>query len=126
MGVTLTDAHERHLRENQLRPYRLTPAEFNALRLKQGNACAVCRSRFTRTPHIDHDHATGAVRGLLCGRCNSAFGQLRESPAIIASLLRYARECEKRRPQQSGPLARVFAPVAPEIAAPIIDAFTSR
>jgi Recombination endonuclease VII len=39
--------------------------------------------------HVDHDHATGAVRGLLCSDCNTALGHLHDSPEIIHSLLKY-------------------------------------
>jgi hypothetical protein len=39
---------------------------------------------------IDHDHVTGAVRGLLCNDCNMAFGYLHEDPERILDLLAYA------------------------------------
>lgn len=40
----------------------------------QGNACAICKTEFVRTPCVDHDHITGQVRDLLCQRCNHAIG----------------------------------------------------
>ena len=47
----------------------------------QGGVCAICR---TAEPiHVDHDHATGAVRGLLRFRCNAAIGQLDEKPQVM-------------------------------------------
>lgn len=39
----------------------------------QGGGCAICGAKpKTRRLHVDHDHASGAVRGLLCHRCNRA------------------------------------------------------
>lgn len=49
--------------------YGLTPAEVDAIREEQGGACAICRGQMAREC-IDHDHATGKVRGLLCHPCN--------------------------------------------------------
>ena len=63
--------------------------DYDALLLKQGGACAVCGRQAKRHLHVDHDHATGNVRGLLCGDCNTALGHLHDSPEIIRRLLQY-------------------------------------
>jgi Recombination endonuclease VII len=39
--------------------------------------------------HIDHDHVTGTVRGVLCFTCNAALGQLQDDPAIIRRAAAY-------------------------------------
>ena len=63
----------------------------------QGGGCAVCGDPPGRTAlHVDHSHDTGAVRGLLCFRCNSALGNLRDDPAIIASALAYVSRHRRR------------------------------
>lgn len=51
----------------------------------QGGVCAICgrAPRDDISLHVDHDHATGAVRGLLCFRCNNAVGDLEDDPAIL-------------------------------------------
>jgi hypothetical protein len=55
--------------------YGMTPAEVEAMREKQGHACALCRSPFESVrEHIDHCHNTGAVRGILCMACNLKIG----------------------------------------------------
>ena len=54
--------------------YGITPEQYDLLLEQQNNACAVCLAPFTKTPHIDHDHNTDVVRGLLCNPCNTKIG----------------------------------------------------
>lgn len=53
--------------------YKLTPEAVDKLRAKQGGTCALCPEPLEKF-HVDHDHNTGAVRGLLCHRCNIRLG----------------------------------------------------
>jgi hypothetical protein len=49
----------------------VTDAEYERLLAAQGGGCAICdHPPRTRRLHVDHDHKTGEVRGLLCHRCN--------------------------------------------------------
>jgi recombination endonuclease VII len=51
----------------------MTDDEYDAMLAAQGGVCAICgNAPKTRRLHVDHDHRTGAVRGLLCYRCNRA------------------------------------------------------
>ena len=51
----------------------VTDDEYARRLVAQGGGCAICGAApKTRRLHVDHDHATGAVRGLLCHRCNRA------------------------------------------------------
>lgn len=86
------DAQTRE-RARTLRAYGLTEADWDGFIKRQKNRCAVCRTdkpggRGERW-HIDHDHVTGQVRGLLCGKCNSGIGMLQDDPGIIAAAARY-------------------------------------
>ena len=75
---------DKNLQQN----YRgFTSQDYDVLLLKQGGACAVCRKQQKRHLHVDHDHATDAVRGLLCSDCNTALGHLHDSPEIVRRLL---------------------------------------
>lgn len=80
-------------RARTLRSYGLTRADWDALVKKQRDRCAICQT--TRPGgrgerwHIDHDHVTGQVRGLLCGRCNSGIGFFLDDPEIIRAAARY-------------------------------------
>lgn len=71
--------------------YGLTPADYDDLLTAQGGLCASCREEPSNKNgfHVDHDHETGAVRGLLCHGCNVALGQLHDDPGRIRSLARY-------------------------------------
>lgn len=57
----------------------------------QGSVCAICQraTGATRRLSVDHDHATGEVRGLLCRPCNSMLGHGRDSQAFFARAMRY-------------------------------------
>ena len=66
------------------RSYGIDQAAYERLFQLQGRACGICHSDNNgRSLHVDHNHITGVVAGLLCGRCNTAIGLLREDPAIV-------------------------------------------
>jgi hypothetical protein len=70
---------ERHLRQT----YGLTPEQYDAMNSAQNGLCAICSRSEIGGLHIDHDHRTGSVRGLLCGRCNKAIGLFDDDPYRI-------------------------------------------
>jgi hypothetical protein len=62
----------RHLLKKK---YGLSLEKFDEMTLEQGNACAIClKDQGGTRMHVDHDHATGLVRALLCTRCNVGLG----------------------------------------------------
>lgn len=75
-----------HASKRRLAQYGLDNVDWNKMIDGQGRRCAVCEKTFTRTrpPVIDHDHATGHVRGLLCSPCNYWLGTVREEKIIAA------------------------------------------
>lgn len=59
--------------------YGVTLEQFRAMVARQRGLCAICAKDVTansRTCHLDHDHKTGAVRGILCAGCNTAVGHI--------------------------------------------------
>lgn len=71
--------------------YGITLEQYARMFLRQGGGCALCSvPPKTRALHVDHDHTTGRVRGLLCFRCN----HLRVGPARDAEVTLYQRLVE--------------------------------
>lgn len=68
--------------------YGLELHELQRMVDNQDNRCAICSKELTRY-HIDHDHSTGEVRGLLCASCNSALGKLDDSIEILQNAIDY-------------------------------------
>lgn len=60
----------RHRKNHIAAKYGITLERFNELLTAQDNLCAICQAEFGWTACVDHDHATGKVRGLLCRKCN--------------------------------------------------------
>lgn len=89
-----------HRTKNLRKKYRITNADFDRMAESQGYVCAICRSlpqpRFG-VLCVDHDHATGVVRGLLCHNCNSAIGLLKESAEIVHSAFKYMEAHDGRK-----------------------------
>lgn len=80
-----------YARKKSFKKYGLTEVEYNNILNLQNNKCAICGEVFTKTPNIDHNHDTGQVRGLLCGCCNTAFGQLKENVQTMQKMIDYTK-----------------------------------
>jgi Recombination endonuclease VII len=72
-----------HLR----RRYGITAEHFDAMLAEQGGLCAICREAPAR--HVDHDHKSNRVRGLLCFNCNGALGQFRDREDLMLRAVLY-------------------------------------
>jgi len=72
-----------HLR----RRYGITAEEADVMLADQGGLCAICKS--APAAHVDHDHATGAVRALLCFNCNGGLGQFKDNPEALHAAAYY-------------------------------------
>jgi recombination endonuclease VII len=60
-----------------------------------GTKISVINPTKDQNPHLDHDHATGVVRGLLCRGCNCALGFMKEDPSRIRALADYIEKHKK-------------------------------
>lgn len=80
-------------RARLLRKYGLTAEDYDALLIKQNYGCAICGSRKGDSRyhllHVDHDHVTGLVRGLLCFDCNRGLGCFSDSPELLKQADKY-------------------------------------
>lgn len=71
--------------------YGLTQEQYYAMLASQDNCCGVCRNAIIdeKKSHVDHNHATGKVRGILCGTCNQGIGLLKESVSLMQKAIVY-------------------------------------
>jgi hypothetical protein len=73
--------------------YNISYADYERMELEQGGVCKICKrppthSRYDRL-HVDHDHATGKVRGLLCHTCNTGLGSFQDRPDWLQAAIVY-------------------------------------
>jgi len=74
--------------------YGLTKEEFDSLLLKQNNRCAICSKKLKQKPHIDHNHRTNEVRGILCKSCNFLLGFAHDKISTLMRAICYLEKCE--------------------------------
>ena len=88
------EANKEQIRDQGLqKKYGITLADYEDMLEAQDGHCAIC----PKTPaeehhsvlHVDHNHETGEVRGLLCNSCNKGLGHLGDSTEILTSALQY-------------------------------------
>jgi len=70
--------------------YGIGADEVDKLIRRQGGLCAVCRE--SEAKQVDHDHETGAVRGIVCLLCNAAIGAFHDDPNLIRRAIAYVRD----------------------------------
>lgn len=83
-----TKEHEYWIR----RRFGLSPTEYKRLLALQGGGCAICGAETSVNGQrlaVDHDHTTGAIRGLLCRSCNLGIGYFRDNPDLLARAVEY-------------------------------------
>lgn len=87
---TLEGARKYRLRTR----YGITEEIYLELLAKQDHVCAICQQSCAsgRRLAVDHDHATGCVRGLLCRRCNQLLGRMEDSPLLLERAAAYLRK----------------------------------
>lgn len=77
------------------RNYGISFGEYSRMLGDQDFRCLICRepasggAKAASRLHVDHDHETGRVRGLLCTRCNQGLGYFRDNPDLLRSAVEY-------------------------------------
>lgn len=84
----------------------------NDLLRNQNNLCAICEREISFTaaekankPHIDHNHDTGEVRGLLCLTCNTGIGMFGDSLELLEKAMKYLDRFESGQRERLSELA---------------------
>lgn len=80
--------------------YGLPYGSYDRMLAEQEGGCAICRTtvpvgKYGRF-HVDHNHETGIVRGLLCTNCNTGLGQFKHREALLQSAIKYLQLAEGR------------------------------
>lgn len=83
--------------ENLTRMYGITAEAEREMNNRQQGLCAICGKRPSGAKkqsyrlHVDHDHTTGKVRGLLCQSCNHGVGNFKDDPALLEAAIAYIK-----------------------------------
>ena len=75
----------------RVKKYGLTVEQYREMFARQEGRCCICRQPLGRID-IDHDHATGRVRGLLCHACNIGLGAFQDDPRILQRAIEYLKK----------------------------------
>ena len=89
------EKHRASNRRRMLKKYGLTPESYDQIWISQGYACAVCRSTAPNSSkgwQVDHCHATGKVRGILCSHCNRMLAGAVDNPEHLIRGLEYLKK----------------------------------
>jgi len=82
------------------RRYGITANDYKTIFDRQSGNCAICgehQSEIKKRLHVDHDHNTGAIRGLLCYNCNLMVGNSHDNPDLLrkgAEYLENGKDCQ--------------------------------
>lgn len=84
-----------HKRENRdynwyyMHTYNITEDDYNEMLDEQNGKCAICGSKTKARLHIDHDHETGEIRGLVCTNCNTGLGMFKDNIEFLSQAIHY-------------------------------------
>lgn len=70
--------------------YKITPADRERMIADQNGVCAICK-KVPYKWHIDHDHTTNEIRGLLCPTCNKGLGMFKDNIAVMQAAVEYLK-----------------------------------
>jgi len=81
-------------REHHLRyEFGISTSIYNDILAEQYGVCAICGAKYSdkknRRLHVDHDHVTDKVRGLLCSNCNTGLGNFKDNPELLQLAIDY-------------------------------------
>lgn len=83
-------------RDNQLKvKYGITLQDYYDMLGHQNHICKICPTPHSEDKkkglHVDHCHASGRIRGLLCGQCNTALGGFKDSVELMERAIEYIK-----------------------------------
>lgn len=105
-GKASTGRHSRCIEcmrwQRRAAKFGLSKAQYTSLLSSQGGVCKICGTDKSGSPQykdlvVDHDHATGRIRGLLCHHCNAMLGGAKDNKATLAAGIEYLNRNEEPR-----------------------------
>lgn len=98
IGMTAADIGRQHSLKTK---FSLSLSDYERMLAEQDGKCAICLLLIYehRRKHfdVDHDHVTGAVRALLCARCNVCIGQMNDDPDLLERAAAYLRSHQQQK-----------------------------
>lgn len=86
---------QKNLEHRLRREYGLSPDAYAEMVAACESCCQICGQAVTgKALHVDHDHTTGQVRGLLCQNCNRGLGMFQDNPQHLAKAIAYLLEAK--------------------------------
>ncbi len=88
------DQHAAMRKHNMKSRYGITIDDYNRMFKEQEGRCKICgahQSEFSTRLHVDHNHETGKVRGLLCNSCNMGIGNFKDNIDLLLDVIEYLR-----------------------------------
>lgn len=82
-------------RESTLKKYDLNKEDYDIIYNNQEGKCAICK-KFGKILHVDHNHVTNKIRGLLCNSCNNGLGLFKDDINILEKAILYLLEYVKK------------------------------
>jgi hypothetical protein len=89
------EGHLAFFKSRILSKFGVTWNQYQEMFKKQNGCCAICgihQSKLTKRLHVDHDHKTDRIRGLLCRHCNLFLGNIKDSKEFLSNALKYLDE----------------------------------
>jgi hypothetical protein len=87
------EAHKEEAKNTNLKWHHgITLEQHNQMYKEQNGLCAICyRKMIGKNCHVDHNHVTGKIRGLLCNGCNVGLGHFCDGPDMLNRAVGYLR-----------------------------------
>lgn len=87
----LPEEQKRKRNRHLLKTFGITQDQYNEMLDKQGGGCAICKKQCSTSKSlaVDHCHATGKIRGILCQPCNTTLGKLDENIETLKAMINY-------------------------------------
>lgn len=85
--------HAKYYQDNKerirLRWHGIVKLDHMRILEQQRYVCAICGGSLVEREHVDHDHITGRVRGILCGHCNNGLGLFKDNRESLIRAVAY-------------------------------------